>query len=183
MIIPDLSEQSYRTVVADPPWQPTLGKTWNSRLRDKAGPQRFYKTLSVPEIISIRPRFERQAHLYLWCIPAHVDWAYEVARAWDADPITLFTWKKPGLGAGRFRCNTEHILVARVGPRQGNPFGSGGRTAQATHGTLFEWSRGRHSEKPDEFYSLVETISPGPRLDMYARKERSGWDSFGDEIT
>lgn len=171
----------YRTVVADPPWQPTLGETWNSRMRDKAGPQRFYRTMSVDEIIAIRPRLAAQAHLYLWCLSAHVDWSYTVARAWGAEPITLFTWKKPGLGAGRFRCNTEHILVSRVGPRAGNPFGSGGRHAQATAGTLFEWPRGRHSEKPAEFYSLVERLSPGPRLDMYARALRPGWAVFGDE--
>lgn len=176
-----LNACEYRTVVADPPWQPTLGATWDSRMRDKAGPQRFYETLSVAEIVALKPRLAAQAHLYIWCITAHVDWAYEVARAWNAEPITLLTWKKPGLGAGRFRCNTEHILVARKGSRAGNPFGSGGRTAQATPGTLFEWSRGSHSEKPDEFFSLVEKLSPAPRLEMYARKPRDGWASWGNE--
>lgn len=151
-------------------------------MRDKAGPQRFYKTLSVDEIIALRPRMAAQAHLYLWCLTQHVDWAYQVARAWDAEPITLLTWKKPGLGAGRFRCNTEHVLVARKGPRAGNPFGQGGRHAQATNGTLFEWPRGRHSEKPQEFFDLVERLSPAPRLEMFARALRLGWSSFGDEL-
>ena len=96
-------------------------------------------------------------------------------------PITLLTWKKPGLGAGRFRCNTEHVLVARVGPRAGNPFGQGGRAAQATEGTLFEWPRAAHSEKPQEFFDLVERLSPGPRLEMYARAPRLGWDTWGNE--
>lgn len=171
----------YRTVVADPPWQPTLGSTWDSRMRDKAGPQRFYDTLSVSEIIAMRPAMAEQAHLYLWCLSAHVDWGYEVARAWACEPITLLTWKKPGLGAGRFRCNTEHVLVARKGPRAGNPFGQGGRTAQATAGTLFEWPRGAHSEKPQEFFDLVEKLSPGPRLEMFARSPRIGWDVMGNE--
>lgn len=172
---------AYRTVVADPPWQPTLGATWDSRLRDKAGPQRFYDTMSVDEIIATKPNIADQAHVYIWCLSAHVDWGYQVAAAWGAEPITLLTWKKPGLGAGRFRCNTEHVLVARVGPRAGNPFGQGGRTAQATAGTLFEWPRGRHSEKPQEFFDLVERLSPGPRLEMFARQPREGWDVLGNE--
>lgn len=172
---------AYRTIVADPPWQPTLGATWESRMRDKAGPQRFYDTLSVEQIIAHRPEIAPQAHVYIWCLSAHVDWGYAVAAAWGAEPITLLTWKKPGLGAGRFRCNTEHVLVARVGPRAGNPFGQGGRHAQATDGTLFEWPRGRHSEKPQEFYDLVERLSPEPRLEMYARQPRSGWDVWGLE--
>ena len=124
----------YRTIVADPPWQPTLGATWESRMRDKAGPQRFYDTLTVEQIVAHKPKIAEQAHVYIWCLTAHVDWGYVVAKAWAAEPITLLTWKKPGLGAGRFRCNTEHILVARVGPRAGNPFGQGGRHAQATDG-------------------------------------------------
>jgi N6-adenosine-specific RNA methylase IME4 len=171
----------YRCVVADPPWQPTLGSTWNSRMRDKAGPQRFYDTLSVPAIVAMRPRMATQAHLYLWCLSAHVDWGFEVARAWGTEPITLFTWKKPGLGAGRFRCNTEHVVVARKGPRTGNPFGGGGRCSQATAGTLFEWPRGAHSEKPQEFFDLVERLSPQPRLEMFARAPRAGWDVIGNE--
>lgn len=176
-----LINEEYRTVVADPPWQPTLGQSWDSRMRDKAGPQRFYDTLSVPDIIAMRPRLAKQAHVYIWCLSAHVDWGFEVARAWGAEPVTLLTWKKPGLGAGRFRCNTEHIVVARKGPRAGNPFGSGGRSAQATNGTLFEWPRGAHSEKPQEFFDLVERLSPGPYLEMFARKPRVGWAVFGNE--
>ena len=171
----------FGTVVADPPWQPTLGATWKSRLRDKAGPQRFYDTLSVEQIIAKRPPLAMQAHVYIWCLAAHVDWGYQVAAAWGAKPVTLLTWKKPGLGAGRFRCNTEHVLVARVGPRAGNPFGRSGRTDQATSGTLFEWPRGRHSEKPQEFFSLVEKLSPGPMLEMYARAPRRGWSVWGNE--
>lgn len=176
-----LTSQPYRTIVADPPWQPTLGATWNSRMTDKAGPQRFYDTMSVPKIIDLCPTTAEQAHFYIWGVTAHIDWAYEVARAWGAEPITLLTWKKPGLGAGRFRCNTEHVLVARKGPRAGNPFGQGGRHAQATEGTLFEWPRGRHSEKPREFFELVERLSPGPRLEMYARSPRDGWAVWGNQ--
>ena len=182
-VLDDLVAQEYRTVVVDPPWLPTLGATWNSRLSDKAAPQRFYKTLSVADIIKIRPRLAVQAHVYIWCIAQHVDWAYEVMREWDTEPTILLTWKKPGLGAGRFRCNTEHVLVGRKGDRIGNPFGQGGRHCQATDGTLFEWPRGRHSEKPKEFFDLVERLSPAPRLEMYARAHRPNWTVWGNEVT
>lgn len=177
-----LFEHGFRTVVADPPWQPDLGATWNSRLQDKAGPQRFYGTMGLEAIIALRPRIAPQAHLYIWGVNAHLDWAFRVARAWGGEPITVLTWRKPGLGVGRFRCNTEHVVVARVGSRHGNPFGQGGRYAQATNGTCFDWPRGRHSEKPDEFFELVERLSPAPRLEMYARAPRAGWSVFGDEL-
>jgi len=170
----------FKTIVIDPPWTPAMSITNGNA--SKASPQKFYSTLTLDEICKIKPPIANQAHLYIWCVSQHVDWAYKVANAWNAEPIILWTWIKPGLGVGRFRCNTEHILVARKGSRHGNPFGKGGRHIQATNGTYFEWPRGKHSEKPNEFYKLVEEISPAPRLDMYARKFRENWFSWGDEL-
>jgi len=65
-----LNDIEYRTVVVDPPWQPTLGATWNSRMHDKAGPQRFYDTMSVAEIIAHRPTMASQAHIYIYIFGA-----------------------------------------------------------------------------------------------------------------
>lgn len=173
----------WRTVVADPPWTPALHANNPRRATlDKAGPQKHYPTLSLEEIKTIRPTLARQCHVYIWVLTQHVDWGYELARAWGVEPQTMLTWCKPGLGAGRFQCNTEHVLVCRGGPRGGNPFGRGGQVAPATGGTHFSWPRGRHSAKPTEFFSLVEQLSPGPFLEMYAREERPGWAAFGNEI-
>jgi N6-adenosine-specific RNA methylase IME4 len=174
------SEPLYRTIVADPPWTPELGGTWGARV-DKGRPQRFYNTMALADIKALPVPAAPQAHLYLWAITPHVDWAFDVARAWGFEPVTMLTWKKPGLGVGRFRCNTEHVVVARRGSRHGNPFGRGGRSAQATAGTLFDWPRGRHSEKPEAFFELVEQLSPGPYLELFARRQRLGWDTWGDE--
>ena len=172
----------YRCVVADPPWQPELhAENPRRRTRDKAGPQRFYATASVADICRMVPPMAEQAHVYIWGISAHFDWAYRVAAAWGVQPITMLTWCKPGMGVGRFQCNTEHVLVCRRGRREGNPFGFGGQHASPTGGTYFKWPRGRHSEKPDEFFALVESMSPGPRLEMFARKSRAGWDVWGNE--
>lgn len=165
----------YRTIVADPPWEPSLGASWETRYTDKARPQKHYDVMSAASIAAMDVPSERQAHLYLWCLNQHIDWGYDVARAWGFEPVQLLTWAKPGLGVGRFQCNTEQILIARKGSRHGNPFG-------ATCGTWFNWPRGVHSEKPDQFYHLVERCSPGPYLEMFSRKSRPGWDAFGNEL-
>lgn len=175
-----LNDAEYRTVVADPPWQPAMAVTNGGA--PKASPQLRYPTMSVHDIIALRPKMADQCHVYLWCLAQHVDWGYAVARAWDAEPLITLTWRKPGLGAGRFRCNTEHIVVARRGSRHGNPFGQGGRYQQATGGTCFDWPRGQHSEKPQAFFDLVERLSPAPRLEMYARRRRPGWSAFGNQV-
>ncbi len=175
------TENTYRTIVADPPWTPNLGGTWGART-DKGRPQRFYDVMSLQDIAALQVPAAGQSHLYLWCLTQHVDWGYYVARAWGFEPVTLLTWCKRGPGVGRFRCNTEHVLVARKGSRHGNPFGQGGRHSQATDGTYFDWPRGRHSAKPAAFYELVERLSPGPYLEMFARDRRLGWDAWGNEV-
>ena len=176
-----MSDERYRTIVADPPWAPALGGTWNARV-DKARPQKFYQTQSLEWIKGLQVPSAPQAHLYLWTLTQHVDWGFEVARAWGFEPVTMLTWVKPGLGVGRFRCNTEHVVVARKGSRHGNPFGGGGRCSQATNGTAFSWPKSAHSVKPQQFFELVETLSPGPYLEMFARQPRMGWDVWGNEI-
>lgn len=171
----------FKTISADPPWQQVLGGTWSAR-RDKARPQNQYPVMTLDDIKDLQVPAAKKAHLYLWAVAQHVDWGYEVARAWGFEPVITLTWTKPGVGCGRFQCNTEHIIVARKGSRHGNPFGTGGRHAPATRGTYFDWPRGGHSEKPDEFYQMVERISPGPYLEMFARKPRDGWSVWGNEV-
>ena len=171
----------YGTVVVDPPWQPVMDIENGGA--PKGSPSVRYQTMSVDEIVALRPRMAKQSHLYVWGLSQHMDWPYLVARAWGAEPIITLTWRKPGLGVGRFRCNTEHVLVARKGSRHGNPFGAGGRHAQATDGTIFEWPRGEHSAKPSQFFDLVERLSPPPRLEMYARGPRPGWAVFGNQAS
>lgn len=162
--------------MADPPWRPSLHANNPRRFTlDKAGPQKHYHTLSVDDIVGLRPETEDQAHLWLWCLSQHVDWGYRVAREWGFEPQTMLTWCKTGLGVGRFQCNTEHVLMCRKGCRHGNPFG-------ATGGTWFNWPRGRHSEKPEGFYDLVERVSPAPYLEMFARRRRPGWSAVGDQL-
>lgn len=148
----------------------------------KASPQHFYDTMTLEEIAALRIPSDQQAHLYLWALAQHVDWGYQVAHAWGFEPVITWTWCKPGPGVGRFRCNTEHVIVARKGSRHGNPFGQGGRHAPVTTGTWFTWPRGRHSEKPEQFFDLVEQLSPAPRLELFARRRRLGWDAWGNEV-
>lgn len=171
----------YSCIVADCPWRPTLHANNPRRATlDKAGPQKHYPTMTVEEIERIEVPSADNAHLYLWVINQHVDWGYRVARAWGFEPIQMITWVKPGLGAGRFQCNTEHFLVCRKGKLS---FAQGiAKYASASPGTWFNWERGRHSEKPDAMFDLVERLSPGPRLELFARKERLNWDSWGLDL-
>ena len=163
----------YRPIVADPPWEVGRGPEWGS---NGASRPLTYPTMTVEEVaaLPIRDHADKRAHLYIWTINAYVEDTYEIARLWGFRPSTLLTWcKRPngiGLG-GTYSLTTEHILFARRGVC---PAGDRIDT------TWWEWSRGAHSSKPDAFLDLVERVSPAPRLEVFARRARFGWDYAGD---
>jgi N6-adenosine-specific RNA methylase IME4 len=124
---------------------------------------------------------ERDAHLYLWTMNRHIEDAYKVVRAWGFKPSTLLVWAKMprGLGlGGQFTISAEYILFARRGSLA---------PLQRVDRTWWSWkrpynSRGAiNSAKPDGFQDLVESVSPGPYLELFARRQRLGWDTWGDE--
>lgn len=175
-VTPGLPDGTYSTIVADPPWDIRTGPDWGSN-----GPSRplEYPTMSVEDIaaLPVAERAAPNAHLYLWTINAYLSETYQIARAWGFEPSTLLTWCKPrhgiGLG-GTYVLTTEHVLFCRRGSL-------GARERVDT--SWFEWPRREHSVKPVEFFEMVERVSPGPYLELFARVERSGWDVWGNEVT
>lgn len=117
----------------------------------------------------------KDAHLYIWTINAYIRETYWIAEAWGFRPSTLLTWCKApngiGLG-GTYSLTTEHVLFARRGRCPAN---------ERVDRTWWEWKRGKHSAKPEAFLDLVEQVSPEPRLEMFARRNRLGWDTWGNQ--
>jgi N6-adenosine-specific RNA methylase IME4 len=178
----------YRTIVADPPWQmmggPLKGGVGEGFRFDDTPTSRPlpYPSMAVPEIVAlpVKEFAQEDASLYLWTVNAYIEQAYRVARAWGFKPSTLCVWAKKPMGGGlggTFGISTEYFLYARRGyPKD-----------RRVTGTWFDWKRhyvnGKpsHSSKPDAFYDLVEQVSPGPYLELFARRARLGWDYAGDE--
>jgi N6-adenosine-specific RNA methylase IME4 len=138
--------------------------------------------MSVEEIaaLPVRDHAAPGAHLYLWTVNAFLEDAYDIARSWGFKPSTLLTWCKPPMGlgfGGTFVNSSEFVLFCRRGSL---------KARSRCDRTWFEWPRPYvqgpiHSAKPDAFLDLVERVSPEPRLEMFARRARFGWDYWGDE--
>ena len=162
----------YRTIVADPPWD--LAAV-NSGWRTTSNVALPYGTMSLKEIadLDVGSLAAPAAHLYLWTVTSVLRHSFEIVEAWGFKPKQVLVWAKPGLGSGmRFRQNVEYVI-----------FGSKGAGLPITRrdvGTWHQWPRGEHSSKPEAFLDLVETISPGPYLELFARRARFGWDYAGD---
>jgi N6-adenosine-specific RNA methylase IME4 len=124
-------------------------------------------------------------HLFLWSTRRNFreGLACSVARAWGFEPCGEVIWglRSPGLGTPRaLAADHEPILIAKRGSPEW--------TSKAPVGVHF-WRQpyypkggGKiHSAKPDAFQDHVELWSPGPYLELFARRDRLGWDTWGNE--
>lgn len=173
--------RKYRTIVADPPWPMPKGGGQSRKSafmpRETTLGALPYSAMELDEIaaLPVSELAATGAHLYIWTVNTHLEFTYELARTWGFSPRCLLTWAKTprgiGLG-GAFTQTTEHVLFARRGKC---------KAKQRVDSTWWNWPRRRHSEKPEAFVDLVETVSPGPYVELFARRARFGWDYWGDE--
>jgi len=179
--------ERFRTIVADPPWEIAGGRTMPAGGRRRRATTVPYSFMSLAEIkaLPVAGLAADDAHLYLWTTRRvfREGVAAEVARAWGFEPFGEVIWglRNPGLGRPATRNDHEPVLVARRGSL---PFS--GPEPMGVHfwRQLYAPGRGKvHSAKPDGFLDAVELWSPGPRLELFARRERLGWDCWGNEVT
>ncbi len=113
-------------------------------------------------------------HLYLWATDAYAGEATSILRHWGFTVKVTIVWIKPFIRMGNyFRHQHELCFFATRGNK---------RLKRNDLSTIFHAPVTIHSEKPDAFYSLVESASFENYLDIFARKRRAGWDVVGNEI-
>ena len=163
---PVVSVGTYPTIVIDPPWQYD-----NKATRGAA--EDHYSTMSLDELEALVVPATDNAHLYLWVTNGFLRQGFDLLDAWGFTYKTTLTWVKPQMGMGNyFRGGTEHVL-----------FGIRGSLPTNAKDILnwFRADRTKHSAKPELFYDIVEKSSPGPWLEMFARRRRFNWEVWGDE--
>ncbi len=184
---------TFKTIVADPPW-PITWSTPKTRVNGRGERHENhktklgYKTMTLDAIakLPVSSLAEADAHLYLWTVDRFLidGTAAGIVKAWGFEPKRVLVWKKTGFGLGTFpRPQHECCLI---GTRGKLPFQVRNVGSVQTWKLVYERrgaSAGRkHSAKPDEFFSLIQTASPGPYLELFARKKRPGWAVWGDEV-
>ena len=168
--------KGFHTIVIDPPWETTTGPQFG--YEDSGHNNLAYGTMTMQEIrdLPVSSIAATEAHLYLWVTNILVPEAYKLVSHWGFKPSVLLTWAKNPIGGGlgdAFGITTEHILFAHRG---------GLRPKCRVPSTWWNWTRGKHSEKPEDFQTIVEKVSTGPYLEMFARRQRPGWVCWGNEL-
>jgi N6-adenosine-specific RNA methylase IME4 len=174
--------RKYSTVLADPPWQ------FQNRT-GKVAPEHHrlarYPTMSLAEVaaLPVKEVVSKTAHLYLWVPNALLPDGLRVMEAWGFQYKTNIIWHKirkdggpDGRGVGFYFRNVTELLLFGVRGENARTLAAGRRQVN------FIASRKReHSRKPDEQYDLIESCSPGPYLELFARGIRDRWTMWGNQ--
>ncbi len=172
----------FSTLLADPPWrfQNSTGKVAPEHKRLSR-----YGTMSLEEIsgLPVAKLSAETCHLYLWVPNALLPDGLSVMQSWGFTYKANIVWHKlrkdggsDGRGVGFYFRNVTELLL----------FGTRGKNARTlapgrTQVNYMGTRKREHSRKPDEQYNLIESCSPGPYCELFARGTRPGWTSWGNQ--
>jgi len=167
---------TYRTILADPPWQqPLMGK----RKRAKGGMNvaLSYPTMSLEEIcaLPIGTQAAPGCHLWLWTTNAFLRAGFDVMSAWGFKYLAPIHWIKP-TGTGNYVIHRTQTLLLGYKAPCSFPMRRYFPNILNTRDPV------RHSQKPNAAYELIEQVSLSPRLELFARSPREGWHVWGNEV-
>ena len=166
--------RTYGAVLLDPPWAERGGG------RIVRGAQRHYPLMSaerIVEVVAAAPcwRPAPRCHVWLWATSNHLRDALGVMEALGFRHVTDWVWVKDRIGLGQYRRSRHEWLL----------FGTRGDARVpdvAWPDSVIEEPRREHSRKPDGQYAIIEHVSRGPWLEMFARGPgRPGWDVWGEK--
>lgn len=171
----------YKTIVIDPPTK--YGKWGKSKPEHR--PNDYdrplpYSAMSMEEIkqLPIQEFADENCELYLWTTQKYLPYSFEFLKSWGFKYCETLSWcKRPmGLGQGGVFCpTTEFLIHGRIGKMP---------KIRRIDSTWFLVKRphNSHSKKPEFFQDMIETVTDEPRLEIFARRERTGWFCIGDEL-
>lgn len=171
----------YRTIVADPPWDYPGGVSAGGTPGKPVGTYELpYDAMTTEALaaVPVRELAAKDAWLFLWATNRYLSDAFTLVDEWGFRYRQTLVWHKLGASpfGGTFASNAAEFLIAAA---RGNPVVI---TRWANHGSVITHNRmGEHSRKPEVFLDEIEASCPGPRVELFARRQRLGWDTWGHE--
>jgi N6-adenosine-specific RNA methylase IME4 len=171
-----LPDAKYRVLYADPPW------AYNDKADEGSvqagGAARHYPSMSIAQLcdLPVVDLCEPHAVLFLWTTSPLLFESAAVIKSWGFTYKASFVWDKVKHNMGHYNSvRHEFLLVCTRG--------SCTPDVVELFDSVQSIERTTHSTKPEEFRTIIETLYPhGKRLELFARLEAPGWDSYGNEL-
>lgn len=169
------TQKKYKVILCDPPWSYRNKNTGGSM---KSGSSAKYPTMSFEELLNIATVIEKISEkdcaLFLWTTVPMLQDALLILNGWGFQYKTALFWNKSGrLGIGFWYRGQVEILLLGI---KGNV-----KAFRIQKPNFIQAKVREHSRKPDEFYDLIEATNLNPKIELFARYERIGFDQWGDE--
>lgn len=161
-------DKSYSCIVIDPPWG--YGTEYDPNGRRAANP---YPEMTLEQIKDIKLPTTDDCVLWLWTTHKFMRHSFDIIDTWGFRDVSILTWKKDRIGLGSWLRSQSEFCIMCV---KGSPVVNLSNQSTVIEGRLRE-----HSRKPDEFYSMVNSLCVGTKLDYFSRQQRNGWDTFGND--
>ena len=169
-INPFNTTKKYKTILADPAWNETGGG------KIKRGADRHYPLMKTEDIknLDVGSLADDSCWLYLWVTNNFLKDGLEVMEHWGFRYVTNFCWAKDRFGIGYYFRGQHELCLFGV---KGNL-----KPIHRNIPSLVHAKRTKHSKKPEESYEVFDRMSHEPRIELFARTKREGWDSWGNEV-
>jgi N6-adenosine-specific RNA methylase IME4 len=161
-------DKSYSCIVIDPPWG--YGTEYDPNGRRAANP---YPEMTLEQIKDIKLPTTDDCVLWLWTTHKFMRHSFDIIDTWGFRDVSILTWKKDRIGLGSWLRSQSEFCIMSV---KGSPV-----VNLSNQSTVIEGKLREHSRKPDEFYSMVDSLCVGTKLDYFSREQRNGWDTFGND--
>jgi N6-adenosine-specific RNA methylase IME4 len=184
------ASDKYRTIVADPPWEISRRMGIGGRRQNETVVPYSFMPLDEIKSLPVVDLADDHSILFLWATRRafREGYAVAVARAWGFEPSGELIWglRNPGLGSRWIANDHEPVLVATRGPVAASLRHIGEPVGVYFWKQVYEYGpagvpQKKHSAKPPGFMEFVEQHTHEPRLELFAREQRLGWDTWGDE--
>ena len=169
----------YKTILIDPPWPIKFDLPWGQ------GKKEQYKTMTLDEIkaLPVEKLADEECNIFCWTTHTYLPYTFEILKEWGFVYHCQITWDKGGgLTQFGFHRRTEFVLYAYKGRLGMEKHGRAMPTIIRDIPDLFEEPSTVHSRKPMSFYRWLEKKTPTPRIELFARSKRRGWDVWGNEV-
>lgn len=162
--------QKFSVILADPAWEYDFSKSDSRQIENQ------YLPSSLEDMKRLKVPAAGDSVIFMWATSPKLREALDLMNAWGFEYKTCMVWVKDQIGMGYYARQKHEILL--IGARGGLELPDPSIRPES----VFFAPRTEHSEKPEQVYEIIETMYPTyNKLEMFARAEREGWKTWGDE--